>query len=170
MDWLDIKEFIKDTIKYILFIVIVLIVAIYVVGLQQIVGSSMEPTLKNGDVIIIDKLSTNFKRGDVVSFYYDETKFLIKRIIGMPGETVEITESKIYINGKVIDDYIENTNMFDFSLKQLGYDKIPDDYYFVMGDNRNYSYDSRMFGLVHKDDIIGKNVIRLWPLFRIKER
>ena len=84
----------------------------------------------------------------------------------MPGESVEITESKIYINGKVIDDYIENTNMFDFSLKQLGYDKIPEDYYFVMGDNRNYSYDSRMFGLVHKDDIIGKSVIRLWPIFR----
>jgi len=170
MDWLDIKEFIKDMLKYFICIIIIFIIALYVVGLQQIVGNSMEPTLKNGDVIVINKLSDNYKRGDIVSLYHDDTKYIIKRIIGLPGESVEIKDSKIYINGKVIKDYIENTNMINFSLSKLGYDKIPEDMYFVMGDNRNYSFDSRMIGLIPKEDIVGKKVIRIWPLFTKKSR
>lgn len=168
MDWLDIKEFIKDTLKYILFIVVVLIIAIYVIGLQQIVGSSMEPTLKNKDVLIINKLNINYKRGDIISFYYDDTKYLVKRVIGLPGEYVEIKESKIYIDGEVIEDYVENTEMKDFDLKTLGYNKIPEGYYFVMGDNRENSLDSRNteVGLIKKEDILGKKLIRMWPIFR----
>ena len=162
MDWLDIKEFIKDTLKYILFIVAVLVIAIYVIGLQQVVGDSMNPTLKNGDVVIIDKLTYKLiplKRGDIVSFYYDDTKYLVKRIIGLPGETLEIKNNKIYINNEVINDYVKNINMKDFSLEELGYSKIPDNMYFVMGDNRENSLDSRdsRVGLIPKEAIIGKS-------------
>ncbi len=168
MDWLDIKEFFKDTIKYVLFVVLVLIIAIYIIGLQQVVGESMEPTLKNGDVLIINKLSNNYKRGDVVTFLYGDIKYLVKRVIGLPGEYVQILDNKIYINGKVIEDYVEVQDMKDFDLNDLGYDKIPEDYYFVMGDNRNNSLDSRNYkvGLIKKEDIIGKKLIRLWPIFR----
>lgn len=162
MDLLDIK----DTLKYIVSIIIGLIIVICTISLQRMVGDSMAPTLKTGDIVIINKLSTNFKRGDIVYLYHDNTKYIIKRIIGLPGETVEIKDNKIYINGHVIEDYIENPNMIDFSLNKLGYDEIPNDYYFVMGDNRNYSYDSRMIGLISKDDIIGKSVIKIWPLFK----
>ena len=171
MDWLDIKEFIKDSLKYIIFIIVVLIIAIYVIGLQQVVGDSMNPTLKNNDVVIIDKLTHRFmslKRGDIISFYYDDTKYLVKRVIGLPGETLEIKNNKIYINNEIIDDYVDNMNVVDFSLDELGYSKIPDDMYFVMGDNRENSLDSRdsRVGFVRKEDIIGKKIVRLWPVIR----
>lgn len=169
MDWLDFKEFIKDALKYIIFIVVVLFIAIYVVGLQQIVGDSMNPTLKNNNIIIIDKFTPRFlniKRGDIISFYYDETKFLIKRVIGLPGEYLEIKDNKIYINNEAIDDYVEDCDMMNFKLEFLGYDKIPEDMYFVMGDNRGNSLDSRDYrvGLIKKEDIVGKQIIRVWPL------
>ena len=164
MDWLDIKEFLKDAFKYILFIVIVLLIVIYVVGLQQIVGDSMNPTFNNGDIVIIDKLTprfNNIKRGDIISFYYDDSKFLVKRVIGLPGESVKIKDNKIYINDKVINDYVYNTNTEDFTLE---YDKIPDNHYFVLGDNRSNSLDSREIGLIKKENIIGKKVIKIWPI------
>lgn len=169
MDWLDIKEFLKDTFKYIIFIVVVLFIAIYVIGLQQIVGDSMNPTLNNSDIVIIDKLSpkiNNIKRGDIISFYYDESKFLVKRVIGLPGEYVEIKDNKLYIDNKEISDYIENPIMFDFKLKTLGFEKIPKDMYFVLGDNRNNSLDSRdkNVGLIKKENIVGKNVVKIWPI------
>ena len=122
MDWLDIKEFIKDTLKYALFIIIVLVVAIYIIGLQQIVGNSMEPTLSNGEVLLIDKLTTSFlklKRGDIISFYFEDTKYLVKRVIGLPGEKVEIRNNKIYINEQMIDDYVDNIEMNDFTLDEI---------------------------------------------------
>lgn len=166
MDLRDIKEFIKDSLKYILFIVVVLVIAIYVIGLQQIVGDSMNPTLTNNEVIIIDKLTPKFiglKRGDIVSFYFDESKFLIKRIIGLPGEIVEIKNNKIYINGNVIEDYVKAVTS-DFSLSEIGYQKIPEDHYFVLGDNRTNSMDSRDYrvGLIHKKDIIGKRLLTIF--------
>ena len=171
MDWLDIKEFIKDSLKYIIFIITVLIIAIYVIGLQQVVGDSMNPTLKNQDVVIIDKLTYKFiplKRGDIISFYYDDTKYLVKRIIGLPGESLQIKDNKIYINNEIIDDYVQNIVMDDFKLEDIGYDKIPENMYFVMGDNREDSLDSRdsRVGLVKKEDIIGKKLVRLWPIIR----
>ena len=98
MDWLDIKEFLSDTIKYIIFIVVILVIAVYVVGLQQIVGPSMTPTLRNGDIVILDKLSYRFseiKRDDIVALYYADTKFLVKRVVGLPGETVEFKDNKL---------------------------------------------------------------------------
>lgn len=167
MDWLDIKEFLKDTFKYILFIVVVLFIAIYVVGLQQVVGDSMNPTLNNGDILIIDKLTpklSNIKRGDIISFYYDESKFLVKRVIGLPGEYIEIKEGKLYINGKVFNDYVDNIKIENFKLEELGYNKIPDNYYFVLGDNRNDSLDSREIGLIKKSDIVGKKIVKIWPV------
>ncbi len=102
MDFLDIKEFIIDSIKVIFFIIVVLLIAIYVVGFQQIVGSSMKPSFNNQDIVLIDKLSyrfSNIKRGDVISFYYSDSKFLVKRVIGLPGEVVEYINGELFIDG-----------------------------------------------------------------------
>ena len=173
MDWLEIKEFLKDAFKYIIFIVVILVIAIYVVGLQQVVGSSMNPNFKNNDIVILDKISYHFmdiRRYDVVSLYYADTKYLIKRVIGLPGETVEFKNNVLYIDGtEVEEEYLQDVITEDFSLQELGYTKIPEDMYFVVGDNRGDSIDSRdkSVGLVSKKDIIGKVRLRIWPLNKI---
>ena len=173
MDWLEIKEFIKDTIKYLLVIVGVIVFIIYIATFQQVVGPSMSPNYNNGDIVILNKFIYRFKdidRGDVVSVYYADTKYLIKRVIGMPGDKVEIKDNKVYIGDKILNEYYLNevtTN--DFSLSSLGYDVIPDDMYLVLGDNRGNSLDSRdkRVGLVNKKDIIGRVKFRIWPINRM---
>ena len=175
MDWLSIKEFIKDTLKYIIFIIIVIVLALYVVGLQQVVGPSMQPTLNNKDVVILDKLSYRFKdikRGDIVALYYADTKFLIKRVVGLPGEAISFKNNKLYINEKAYsENYLEEDIINeDFDLNTLGYSKIPDNMYLVLGDNRSNSLDSRSkeVGLIKKENIIGKVRLRLWPINKFK--
>lgn len=175
MDWLEIKEFIKDTLKYIILIVVVLVLALYVVSLQQVVGPSMSSTLESGDVVILDKISYRFKdikRGDIASLYYADTKYLIKRVVGLPGENIEFKDSTLYINGVPYkENYLpEGVITEDFSLSSLGYDVIPDDMYLVLGDNRGDSLDSRdaKVGLIKKDDIIGQVRLQIWPLNKIK--
>ena len=175
MDWLDIKEFLSDTIKYIIFIVVILVIAVCVVGLQQIVGPSMTPTLRNGDIVILDKLSYRFseiKRDDIVALYYADTKFLVKRVVGLPGETVEFKDNKLYINGKYYEEkYLGDDIVTDnFSLEELNYTTIPDDMYLVLGDNRGDSMDSRDsdVGLIPKKDIYGKVRFKIWPINEFK--
>ena len=175
MDWLDIKEFLSDTIKYIIFIVVILVIAVYVVGLQQIVGPSMTPTLRYGDIVILDKLSYRFseiKRDDIVALYYADTKFLVKRVVGLPGETVEFKDNKLYINGKYYEEkYLGDDIVTDnFSLEELNYTTIPDDMYLVLGDNRGDSMDSRDsdVGLIPKKDIYGKVRFKIWPINEFK--
>ena len=175
MDWLDIKEFLSDIIKYIIFIVVILVIAVYVVGLQQIVGPSMTPTLRNGDIVILDKLSYRFseiKRDDIVALYYADTKFLVKRVVGLPGETVEFKDNKLYINGKYYEEkYLGDDIVTDnFSLEELNYTTIPDDMYLVLGDNRGDSMDSRDsdVGLIPKKDIYGKVRFKIWPINEFK--
>ena len=171
MDLLDIKEFLRDVIKYIFVIILVLFVVIYIFTFQQIVGSSMSPTLQEDDIVILNKFIYRFKdikRGDIVSFKYDDSKYLVKRVIGLPGETIKITNNKIYIGDLILkESYINDVEIEDFDLTSLGYDKIPDDYYFVMGDNRSNSKDSREIGLIPKKSIIGKVSIRVWPFNRL---
>lgn len=173
MDWLSIKEYFKDTLKYIILIIIVLIIVIYIVGLQQIVGNSMQYTLNNGDITILDKISykfINIKRNDIVSIYDNDSKYIVKRVIGLPGEYVEYKNNKLYINGKEIEEnYLKDTITKNFKLTELGYERIPKDMYFVLGDNREESLDSRdpNIDLISKKDILGKVRFRIWPLNKI---
>lgn len=173
MDFLEIKEFIKDMMKYIILVIVILFVAVYVVGLQQVVGPSMSPNFKNNDILVLDKFSYRFfdiTRGDVVSLYYADTKYLIKRVIGLPGEYVEYKDNILYIDGKMYtEEYLDQIVTENFSIKELGYDKIPEDMYLVLGDNRGDSLDSRdpKVGLIKKQDVIGKVRLRIWPLNKI---
>ena len=139
----------------------------------EVNGESMEPTLSNGDNLIVDKITYRFndpERYDIIvfPFKYAENTYYIKRIIGLPGETVEIDEAGvIFIDGEPL---LESYGREVISAGQLGSVTYPvnleDDEYFVMGDNRNNSMDSRevIVGNIHREDIIGRAWLRIWPL------
>lgn len=169
MDLRDVREFIIDTLKYILTIVVVIFIVMYVATVQQVVGPSMDPTFKDQDIVILNKFHYHLfdiKRFDIVSLKYDGTKYLIKRVIGMPGDKVEYKDNKLFINGKEKkEDFLEDTVITeDFSLTSLGYEEIPEGMYLVLGDNRGDSLDSREIGLIKEEDIIGKVNLRIWPI------
>ena len=137
----------------------------------EVEGASMENTLHNGDNLIVDKLSYRFHdpdRFDIIVFPQEDGRYFIKRIIGLPGETVQIMDDgSIYINGEKLE---ENYGMEVIKPETIGRAAEPielgDDEYFVMGDNRNNSSDSRtdMVGNIKRENIIGKAWLRIWPV------
>ena len=169
------KHVVKEIISTILYILVVLLgtyLLITFVGQRTSVsGSSMEPTLSNNDQLILDKISYRFsepQRFDIIvfPFQYAENTFYVKRIIGLPGETVQIDlQGNIYINGQILnEDYGKETiNFAGLAVEPI---TLGDDEYFVMGDNRNNSSDSRdpSVGNIRRSNIIGKAWVRIWPL------
>ena len=165
-------KIIKELIPYVVIILVVVLIRTFIATPVIVSGSSMDPTLKNGQVLILNKLARNYDRDDIVVIdarINGKKERIVKRIIGLPGETLEYKNGLLYINGKrTHDDFRDLTR--DFTLKEVtGKTKIPNDYYFVMGDNRTNSLDSRdsRVGLVKKKDIIGKPIFRIWPLNKI---
>ena len=170
MDLRDIKEFIKDSLKYLIVVATVFFIALFVVSFEQVIGPSMKGTLDAGDVTIVNKLVYKFrtiKRNEIVSINQKD-KIMVKRVIGLPGEHIEYKDNKLYVNGSLVLENNISVETKDFKLEDIGYETIPKDMYFVLGDNRNNSSDSREFGLVKKDEIIGKIVMRLYPFSKIK--
>jgi len=166
------KKIIKELYPYVVIVIVVVLFRTFIATPVRVDGSSMDSTLKNGDILILNKLDKDYERFDVVvvNITVDgKTSKLVKRIIGLPGETIEYKDNELYIDGKKIEDVTtERTN--NFSIKDL-YDveELPDNYYFVMGDNRNSSRDSRdnTVGLIKKEDIVGTTTIRLFPFNKI---
>ena len=170
MDLRDIKEFIKDSLKYLIVIATVFFIALFVVSFEQVIGPSMKGTLDAGDITIVNKLVYKFrtiKRNEIVSINQKD-KIMVKRVIGLPGEHIEYKDNKLYVNGSLVLENNISVETKDFKLEDIGYETIPKDMYFVLGDNRTNSSDSREFGLVKKDEIIGKIVMRLYPFSKIK--
>lgn len=170
MDLRGIKEFIKDTAKYIIIGVVVLIMFIYIVSFQQVIGPSMEPNYNEGEIYILNKLKYKLfeaKRFDVVVVSTSNSKYMIKRIIGLPGEHIEYKNNKLYIDGKLIEEeFLKTGSTEDYNITELDEKNIPKNHYFVLGDNRENSTDSRIFGFVSEDDIIGKVEFRIWPIIK----
>lgn len=163
-----------STLLYLLGVLCLTWLVITFVGQRtEVDGSSMEPTLTNGDNLIVDKLSYRFRdpeRFDIIVFPYKHKAktYYIKRIIGLPGETVQIDEQgDIYINGEVLS---ESYGREIIRAENIGLAAEPivlgEDEYFVMGDNRNNSTDSRypQVGNIRREDIIGRAWVRIWPL------
>ncbi len=169
------ENFIIETLKFSLIaILIVLPFRIFIAQPFLVSGASMSPNFETGHYLIVDQLSYNFTepaRGEVIVFKYpgDHKKFFIKRIIGLPNETVLIKSSKIFIKNE------ENPNGFELKepyIKNLGNNEsemsLGEDEYFVMGDNRPASSDSRTWGSLPKDLIIGRAFLRLFPFNQIE--
>ena len=174
----DEKITIKDVLSILLYMVVVVIITFGIVkfvGQRTVVsGASMENTLNDGDNLIVDKISYRLhdpKRFDVIVFpyQYEEKTYYIKRIIGLPGETVYIDDfGNIYIDGELLEESYGKDVIADpgNACEPI---KLADDEYFVLGDNRNNSYDSRfdLVGPIDRDIIIGKAWVRIFPFNKI---
>ena len=170
-----IKEILSTSV-YLLMVLLATYLIVQFVGQRtEVVGSSMESTLSDGDNLIVDKITYRFsqpERYDIIVFpyQYQEDTYYIKRIIGMPGETVRIdSDGVIYIDGEELKEYygkeiIANPGRVNNAIT-LGKDE-----YFVLGDNRNNSTDSRdsSVGNIRKKDIIGRAWLRIWPLHKFE--
>ena len=166
----NIIKFLKDIFPYVLIIILVVLIRTFIVTPAQVDGSSMKPTLNDNNLVILNKLDyrlNDIKRFDVVVVDI-KTEKIIKRVIGLPGDTVSYKNKTLYINGKKVEENFTHTNdTRDFKLGDIGYHKIPGDKYFVVGDNRNNSMDSRIIGLVDKDQILGSVSFRFFPFNKI---
>jgi signal peptidase I len=139
---------------------------------HKIKGDSMQPNFPNAEYLLTDKVTYRFgepKRGDVIVFKapVDESEEYIKRIIGLPGETVSISEGKVFINGTQLNEIYLPNNLYtpEGPFLNNGEEvKVPDGEYFVMGDNRPFSSDSRAWGFVTKAEITGRAWLIYWPL------
>ncbi len=154
----------REIVETVLLTAAIFLVVNAATGRFRIEGSSMEPNLHNGEYVLIDKVSYLLhspERGDVVVFTppTNENKDYIKRVIGLPGDTVEIKGGKVYVNGILLDEpYIQQAINRDQPASM-----VKEGHYFVMGDNRNNSEDSRAFGPITAQSIVGRAWLVYWP-------
>ena len=177
------KKILKELIPYVVIFIVVVLIRTFIITPITVVGDSMYPTLKNNELLLLSKISYklhDIDRFDVVVIKEDD--WIIKRVIGLPGEIVSYENNLLYIDGLVVDDEYANGRTKDFNLNDIciagltneyidkfdcPFEKIPEGYYLVLGDNRGISKDSRSVGLIKEDEIKGKAVIRFWPLNKI---
>ncbi len=176
------KKFVKDIYPYVIIVVVVILFRTFIATPVVVNGPSMEKTLYEGELLILDKLDKTLKKLDrfdiVVINDQKDQELIIKRIIGMPGDKVVYKDNKLYINDKVVEDKYAYGDTDDFDVSSIcevtesfdsecKYDLVPEGYYIVLGDNRSVSYDSRRLGFIKEDDIKGTTNLRFWPLKKI---
>lgn len=157
------EVFMREYLPYIIIIIVVLLIKMFIVTPIRVNGPSMLDTLEDKDIMILDEISFKFKglkRFDIVVVNYKNEK-IIKRVIGLPGETVEYRDNKLYINGKVVEEDFSHEVTADVDPI-----KIPKNCYYVMGDNRVNSTDSRIIGPVSIKDIRGTTKLAVFPFKR----
>ena len=156
------KKILKEYLPYVIIIIIVLIIKSNVVSPIKVYGRSMNDTLKDGDIMILNIIgykTSSLKRFDIV--VVDNGKdYLIKRVIGLPNEEIEYKDNKLYVNGKLVKDKYGNGNTKDFKVT------VNNNSYYVLGDNREDSLDSRYYGSFNKKKILGKTNFTLFPFNR----
>lgn len=163
-------EFIKDTIQVIFFaVVLTFILRSFVVEARQIPSGSMIPTLQIGDRLLVDKITYKFgelHRKDIIVFapppeaqVGEQKNDYIKRIIGLPGDEIQVNNGKVYLNGKeLVEPYINQPPTYNY-----GPSIVPEGELFVMGDNRNNSFDSHAWGFLPQNNVKGRAFFRFWP-------
>ncbi len=167
------KGILKELLGWIVYIAIIIgltwVIITFVGQRTRVSGHSMEATLQDGDNLIVDKLSYHFRepeRFEIIVFPYrhKENTYYIKRIIGLPGETVQVNGGYVYINGEMLDENYGLETMNDAGIASEPIE-LGEDEYFVLGDNRNHSSDSRdpSVGVLHRDELIGRAWVRIWP-------
>ncbi len=153
-------KIIREFVPYLIMIAVVILIRTYLFAPIRVNGDSMKPTLIDQEIMILNKISA-INRFDIVVIKED-TSYLIKRVIGLPNDKITYQNNKLIINGKVVEDsHLGKHIIEDFSIS------LEKNEYFVLGDNRSNSYDSRIFGPVLKKDILGTTSLVLFPFNRI---
>ena len=164
---------VRDVVYFVITIALLLQVRLFVALPFVVSGESMRPTFETGDYIVVDQLTYRFhdpERGDVVVFRYpnDPSKFFIKRVIGLPGEKVEVSDSKVTIFNEEHPNGLELGEPYIFYTRDDGVEvTLGDEEYYVLGDNRFSSSDSRIWGHLSRDAILGRAFVRLFPFNQI---
>ena len=166
----------KEIFGWIIYILTVIcvtyLIVTYVGQRTKVSGPSMEATLQNGDNLIVDKISYRFREPErfeiiVFPYQYAEDTFYIKRIIGMPGETLQIIDGYVYIDGELLEEDIYGKEVIEQTKMGIADEPVVlgEDEYFVMGDNRNHSSDSRdpSVGVLKRDQLVGRAWLRIYP-------
>uniref|UniRef100_A0A7C3MIY2 Signal peptidase I n=1 Tax=Dictyoglomus thermophilum TaxID=14 RepID=A0A7C3MIY2_DICTH len=161
-EWYDLLETI------IFAFILAFLIKTFILQISYIPTGSMIPTLNEKEAVLVIRIPYYFReprRGEVIVFKYpqDPTKEYVKRLIGLPGDTIEIKNGIVYVNGRALDEYYVKNKSSD----NYGPIQVPKDSYFVLGDNRPVSVDSRYWGFVPKKNLVGKAVLLLWPPQRI---
>lgn len=166
------KRLAKEFFPYIIILAVVLCIKFFVVTPIRVNGPSMEPTLKNGDIMILNEIGKYFRkyeRFDIVVIHakvYDKNEDIIKRIIGLPGDSIFYKDDILYVNGEKVDEPFSREKTKDFDMDLFNVSTIPDGYYLVLGDNRVNSTDSRILGLIKEKDMMGTTSLVLFPFNR----
>ena len=163
------SDTVKEILSYVIIIIVVLLIKQFIVTPIRVNQSSMNNTLFDKDIMILDKISYRFKdikRFDIVVIKRNK-EYLIKRVIGLPGDMIEYKDNKLYVNNEIVKEDFLHKQTDDYKLEKV----IPDNYYFVVGDNRPNSLDSRVIGLISKDEILGRTNLVIFPFnhFGIKK-
>ncbi len=159
-------KIIKEISTYLIIVLIVVLIRTFIITPVRVNGNSMKTTLFDREILLLTKSNRNIKRFDIIVLKFDGER-LVKRVVGLPGEHLKYVNNQLYVNDNLIEDSFSNSITISFDIKELGYEVIPDNHYFVLGDNRSESKDSRFFGMVDIDDIVGKTKFRLYPFKRI---
>lgn len=160
------KKELIELVPYIIVLIVIIIVKHFLFAPIVVNGDSMYPTLHNRDIMILDKISlktSKINRFDIVVVKIPGER-LIKRVVGLPGEKIEYKDNKFYVNGKEVKDKYNKISQSDFSIT-LGKEE-----YFVLGDNRGNSVDSRILGPIHKSGITGKATYTIFPFNRLGKK
>lgn len=169
------KKIIKELYPYVLIIVIVVLIRTFIITPVIVSGDSMKPNLNNGELLLVRKIGYNgntIKRFDIVVIKVKDEdgkeEEIVKRVIGLPGEHIFYKNNKLYVNNELVEENYTFRDTKDFNLEEVcTCSFIPEGKYLVLGDNRPISKDSRTIGLIDDEDIVGKAIVRIWPLIRI---
>ena len=163
------KDKVKVLLPYIIIILVVLFIKAFIVTPIKVNGESMYPTLEEGDIMFLNKTAYYFnkpERFDIVVVNMPD-EYLIKRVIGLPGEHIEYKNNTLYVDGKKVKENFKHGVTANFNIEELGSDTIPLNTYLVLGDNRENSLDSRELGFIREDQLLGRTSLIILPFDRI---
>ena len=166
------KEGNRETLFYIILFTAVILIKVYIITPVRVNGESMMGTLHSKDIMLLNEITykfNNIKRFDIVVIKI-KNESIIKRVIGLPGEKIEYKDNKLYVNGKYVEENFDHAKTEDFNIEEIESTVVPENTYFVLGDNRVNSVDSRILGFIPEGQISGRAKYTIFPFNRFGKK